>query len=399
MDPVRSGIIDRHTRHSSSSFFSLYEQRATRLFVVDCRLQQTTPFLLVVLLSTLQNDSMHRWAVVLLLLSSLARSLTPRPRQVRRSHAPTRRPKYYWTSIDNLRSEVVDFWKEHGIESSEIPNEALLQYYGRHDLRGAIAWHGGRWALGDDFPVMSGTWKEATIESEALQQLVARDPSLSVGVPPRSRSHGWKHSPTRRPPGYWTTTRILEHLYNYTEDVEDRPSVWMPRPSELRQNGHTDLFQAMQRSEVRDWSKAAGMVPYAEWRYFEGQLELIVRLQQYLGDNQEFPIVSKLKREGYDELYALIQDYGGRKFVEARLMGGWGPFDLDFARRLLLWIREDHMRRRPPLSQRTLAMPLERKLARTTEGQWLASQMDRYGGYESIARRLGLAILWDERKE
>ena len=212
----------------------------------------------------------------------------------------------------------------------------------------------------------------------------------------------------------------------------------MPRPSELSQNGRDDLRQAMNRyGGVRTICRTAGMIPYQEWFYFEGQLELLHGLKQYLdehsnGDYTKFPTVYEMKHNGYEQLYSLIQYYGGRKFLASRLNMSlhnkegtrrryrhnmvendnhnndptdlqFGKFDLVFAIRLLNFVRMDQLRRSPPMSSSTsssssfpvIAMPSRTKLltqVNKEDGIWLDTKIDEYGGYENVARRLGLAL-------
>jgi hypothetical protein len=204
----------------------------------------------------------------------------------------------------------------------------------------------------------------------------------------------------------------------------------MPRPSELAASGHDDLRQAMNRyGGTRGICRTAGMVPYQEWFYFEGQLELFTELKRYLdefadGDYTTFPTVSDVRRNGFDQLHSLIQYYGGRKFLAARLSMSeqkyngsrtkdaskrgnqertissgydsclkFGLFDLEFAIRLLTFIRSDQMKRSPPLQSPVLSMPSRTKLLTSADdGAWLDAKIDEFGGYENVARRLGLAL-------
>lgn len=107
-------------------------------------------------------------------------------------------------------------------------------------------------------------------------------------------------------------------MEDYREQYH-QPAVWMPRPSELAAHGRDDLRQAITRfGGVQKIRQRAGMVAYREWYYFEGQLELLSELMRYLdeyadSDYTSFPCVSDVRRHGYDELYSLIQFYGGRK--------------------------------------------------------------------------------------
>jgi hypothetical protein len=159
------------------------------------------------------------------------------------------------------------------------------------------------------------------------------------------------------------------------------------------------------------------MVPYRDWYYFEGQLELLSELRRYLdefagSDYRSFPSVSEIHRNGYHELHGLIQYYGGRKFLASRLgMTGaprvagddfcdmnWGPFDLDFAVRLLTFVRQNQMLKNPPLMNPVLGMPSQSKLLLSgDEGSWLADRIRVFGGYENVARRLGLAFFATDR--
>lgn len=174
--------------------------------------------------------------------------------------------------------------------------------------------------------------------------------------------------------------------------------------------------------------RTAGMVPYQEWFFFEGQLDLLVELKRYLDefsgcDYRVFPKVLDIERNGFVQLHSLIQYYGGRKFLAARLSmleplctkshsdhgirnGGpvsshsimkFGLFDLDFAVRLLKFVREDHLKRSPPLKHPVLSMPSRSKLlSNALEGEWLCAKIDEFGGDENVARRLGLELFATE---
>lgn len=144
--------------------------------------------------------------------------------------------------------------------------------------------------------------------------------------------------------------------------------------------------------------------------FFEGQLELLTLLKDYIdkyegGDYSAFPIVTDIRRNGYEQLHSLIQYYGGRKYLAYRLgmsAGSvlptddfcgvsFGPFDLSFAIELLTFVRQDHYRRSPPLNTPLLVMPSRGKLLEANRAD-LDESIQRYGGYENVARRLGLAF-------
>jgi hypothetical protein len=186
----------------------------------------------------------------------------------------------------------------------------------------------------------------------------------------------------------------------------------MPRPSELTRHGRDDLKQAMYRYGGYDSvCRRAGMIPYKDWSYFEGQLALLLELKEYCnayhaGDYSTFPCVTDIARNGHERLYALIQSYGGRSFLSAKLSMtanhnygtrsdciSFGAFDIDFASQLLLFVREDQLRKNPPLQHRVIAMPSANKVKeRCSDGEWIHDKIMEFGGYENVARRLGLAI-------
>lgn len=187
----------------------------------------------------------------------------------------------------------------------------------------------------------------------------------------------------------------------------------MPRLSELTRSGRDDLAQAIVRFGGYDRiCQLAGMVPYREWAYFEGQLGMLLELKQYCdvyhnGEYTVFPRVSEIARIGNKRLCSLIQYHGGQKFLSARLgmtlgnqrtptdkqMLNYGAFDLHVAIQLLLFVRSDQARKRPPTKYRVIAMPSAKKLREECEnGDWLHTKIEEFGGYENVARRLGLAI-------
>jgi len=209
---------------------------------------------------------------------------------------------------------------------------------------------------------------------------------------------------------YTLTSHPLQR-YEYLDDYQDRmnrPSIWMPRPAEFKREGRGDLLQAIERcgGNARI-CRLAGLVTYREWHYFEGQYELLVNLRDYLdkyhnGDRTAFPCATDMKRRGYHQLYSLTQFYGGRKFLANRLsmryihgnVGqadlNWGPFNLDTAVELLHFIRADQMKKKGPLKRPVIAIPSRRKLLTSGEER-LHNRIMELGGYENVARRLGLA--------
>ena len=181
--------------------------------------------------------------------------------------------------------------------------------------------------------------------------------------------------------------------------------------------------------------KKAGLVPYREWKYFDGMYDLLLELKSYLdeyhnSDYTIFPIVSKMDIQGYERLKSLIQYYGGRKYVASRFgmehsssagrkqqqQQQWGKFDLEFAIDLLEFVRNEQMKKNPPLKYPVIPMPSQRKLLlgsgggggdrsssiagkeeeeeeeNNEKGRLLDEKIIEYGGYENVARRLGLAF-------
>mmetsp|Transcript_16099 Transcript_16099/g.24157 ORF Transcript_16099/g.24157 Transcript_16099/m.24157 type:complete len:610 (-) Transcript_16099:2030-3859(-) len=228
----------------------------------------------------------------------------------------------------------------------------------------------------------------------------------------------WAHSSGRNPRGHWSQDVIIQELYKYLSHVKEekgRPSVWMPRPSELATEGRDDLKQAMVRfggsAKTCDLAK---LIPYREWRHFESTLELFVELLKYLvkyhdGSEKVFPKLADIQGNGHERLYDLIMEYGGKKIVATKLdmefqaqtkldlfKGmSFGPFSLDFAVRLMYFIRNDLMKKDPPLERAKIQMPTKQYLLDNGEVR-LAEEVSKYGGHESIARRLHLAFDQEE---
>jgi len=145
-------------------------------------------------------------------------------------------------------------------------------------------------------------------------------------------------------------------------------------------------------------------------RFFESQLNLFVELEHYLnlhhnGSEEFFPEPSDVLMHGHTHLHDLIRIHGGKTLLAQRLdmkfawdsgsdatQSGsisWGAFSLGFAVQLLSFIRSQYIPMIPPLSSAHISMPSENDLIRCGH-QELAALVLRYGGYESVARRLGL---------
>lgn len=196
----------------------------------------------------------------------------------------------------------------------------------------------------------------------------------------------------------------------------------MPRLSDITSSGRDDLALAIRRfGGPKVIGRKAGLIPFREWNYIEGMYELFLQLREYLdqhhgGDYTVFPVASHVKQKGYDRLYSLIQYYGGVKFLSARLdmdttWGAkkrrntmdrnqllaadmsWGPFDLEFGIELYAFVREQQALQKPPLKYPEIRIPSQLTLLKHGSlGLRLDKKIQEYGGYENVARRLGLGF-------
>mmetsp|Transcript_5972 Transcript_5972/g.8692 ORF Transcript_5972/g.8692 Transcript_5972/m.8692 type:complete len:575 (-) Transcript_5972:67-1791(-) len=357
-----------------------------------------------------------------------------------------------------------------------IPSEALLNHFERNDLRYAIANMGGRKSVSyrlKGAKLVPGKWRQAVKNSKEVQCLL--DPNnpagvgLSSSIPPIApyvvrklasvqsfqpglveeedvrkerrpdldavplnpnmqqeimtalRYQGgerWAHQSGRKPRGHWSEEVVIEELLQHLDKIKEekgRPSVWMPRPSELATEGRDDLKQAIVRyGGAAKITKIAKLIPYREWRYFESQLELYLELQNYLqifhqGTEYEFPKLQDIRENGHERLHDLVMEFGGRKLVASKLgmkfqaqtkiiyfQGmSFGEFSLDFAIRLMHFIRLNLMEKDPPMDIPLIQMPTTMFLMQNGESS-LAEEVEKYGGHESVARRLNFAFNEEE---
>lgn len=190
------------------------------------------------------------------------------------------------------------------------------------------------------------------------------------------------------------------------------PSVWMVQMEEIAKQ-YSGWRSAVVRfyGSLQSLQQDAGLVPVHEWKYFERQFELMLALQEYCdehfdGDYSKFPTVFQLQKgEGHARLVRLIQDHGGSNIVALRFgmtlphrisswSLNWGPFDLECGIALMGLVRNDHLQRIPPLRPAGIFMPTRTALLEIGKdglGERLDEQIMNYGGYENMARRLGLA--------
>ena len=82
---------------------------------------------------------------------------------------------------------------------------------------------------------------------------------------------------------FWSKENSIKELYRYLESykvLRRRPSVWMPKPEEIKTEGSLGLFNALKRfnklpnsevyasifGEEESVRRVAGLVPFQEWR-------------------------------------------------------------------------------------------------------------------------------------
>jgi hypothetical protein len=200
-------------------------------------------------------------------------------------------------------------------------------------------------------------------------------------------------------------------------------------------------------STYENLCKTYHLIPHREWSYFDSVYQLLSQLYAYYNPgkgnvtgNEElkyfwqtssdhvvidnrgliFPEVLELK-SSHPKLYELIQRHGGRKNVAKRfgialsntaedrpkyyagnlLDYNYGPFSLTFALLLMTWVRHTMMKMEPIASKNIvptsshgveIRIPNQQELLRDAEcdGKFIHDRIVLYGGYENVARRLGL---------
>ena len=180
-------------------------------------------------------------------------------KKIRRPPRRARKPRSYWSDIENLRKEIYDFWiKDAKVSLSPneplpIPSQTLINLFQRYDLKNGIYAHGGRESVVDrlgNAVLVPGKWSEAAKTCSVVQQLLDQsdDNTMSYDIPPISpqilqnlnekkeksncveeeveeehfketnkieRFHGgnrWTHKKGRKPKGYWTEEIVIKQL-------------------------------------------------------------------------------------------------------------------------------------------------------------------------------------------
>jgi len=234
----------------------------------------------------------------------------------------------------------------------------------------------------------------------------------------------WQHVNTRKKYGYWNDFTLRSEIYEFITrymEFSGRPAIWMPRLADFDAHGRSDIQNAINRfGGANVLCKKYCLVPFQEWQYFESLYQLCVGLKAfqktYGGDNPNvFPPLADIKDCGLVDLYYLIQRNGGKKIIAKRfdlLLPAddpgpkrqtdatemkWGPFSLDFALELMEHVRGKMLDIRPGDPAALLQtpgkiwMPSEQELLQEGErGKRMAGLVRKYGGYESVARRVGL---------
>jgi hypothetical protein len=426
-----------------------------------------------------------------------------------------RRPRGYFKQEENMRAELRRFWDARGVTSEAVPSYQLLRFFGE----GGLAWGIHHWdspaelaaALG--VPCIPSKWCYA-LGTDEVQVMIAKGvltpqsialgryggaPGLLAGASARHKSqqrlavanrarqrvvfkgdreagiakHGF------RPRYYWENPdNLRRELYTFlskNRPAVGQPTVWMPRKTEFAQAGRDDLSQALSRQGGLDnIAEQFGLVPYAQWHYFEKQLTVLKDLQSYIeefGVPGQMPLLADIKDRGWKQLHHGIAALGGartlslrlglsrpqgksiahidptkqngfslRKFKRRTIAHGivnipqrWhrrirlpngelveretlpvlslGPFDLGFALDVLEYVHAANYKRSPGESSAAvkrgdadsswdskIGMPFRYDLL--ADGQIeLVLQIERYGGFEEVARRLQLEYQDKDLKE
>jgi len=190
----------------------------------------------------------------------------------------------------------------------------------------------------------------------------------------------------------------------------------MPRLSELSYNNRTDIRSAIFRfyGTVDNLCTETNLISFHEWNYFENQLSLFHSLRDYITTNNlnkdHFPKLSNV-RQTHPLLFKHIQQYGGKKLLSRRLdmcLGknnsaklqfddlNYGKFSLDFGIEIMEYVHDNLLQYDPPFEverkdvlSSVIAMPSEEILVLDGRED-LVEKVMLYGGFESVARRLGL---------
>jgi hypothetical protein len=151
-----------------------------------------------------------------------------------RERSRIRKPPGYWLEVKNVEAELRNLWKSVNVnidpkQPPPIPNESLLNYWKRYDLRSAIVQNDGREILSELLGgalIVPGKWSEAK-ETIWVKQVIQEDPDLSAEYPPLSPQQlrlnsssdtlnkvegscrRWAHTSSRKEKGYWSSEIVV----------------------------------------------------------------------------------------------------------------------------------------------------------------------------------------------
>ena len=125
--------------------------------------------------------------------AKLQLQLHRKPKQKRRKPKYPKRPPSFWSNMTNLDDELRSFWASVHVgpeiikptSPPPIPNETLLNFFERHDLRYAIAHNGGRNVTSIKLggaKLIPGKWSQAIQQSEEVQCLMRPDNPAGKGL-------------------------------------------------------------------------------------------------------------------------------------------------------------------------------------------------------------------------
>ncbi|CAN0189876.1 unnamed protein product [Scytosiphon promiscuus] len=248
--------------------------------------------------------------------------------------------------------------------------------------------------------------------------------------------------------GYWTKGNNFERevlaFNTHYQNKEGLPAVWMVKLIDMANNGRRDMVNAIQRAGGYDPAvERLGLVHPLEWKSFLDQLDTLRELKEFLTDDngvlqKRMPTLTAFAEAGRNLLRKKIVLLGGRKLL-ARKMGlhykpggkegaeeddglEFGRFDLGFAVAILEHVYEQELQRspvpRPPERKVRDARGFERRatsrskfrfrppaivlprredlLAGDAKSMELVEQIEYYGGYENVARRLHLGYNYED---
>eukprot|EP00903_Cladosiphon_okamuranus_P006240 g6125.t1 len=279
-----------------------------------------------------------------------------------------------------------------------------------------------------------------------LIKLATKDWPSRAALEMGNRASASKHMLERCASGYWTKGNNFERevlSFNTHYQLEEGlPAVWMVKLIDMANSGRRDMVNAIQRAGGYDAAvERLGLVHPIEWKSFADQLDTLRELKDFLTEDgvlhKRMPTLMAFQDAGRTRLRKRIVLLGGRKLVARRMglqykPGGregsqegdgleFGRFDLGFAVDVLEYVYEQELQRspvpRPPPRKgrdacgaeknrsrsqfkfRPPAIVLPRRdhlLAGGAASAKLVEQIEYYGGYENVARRLNLGYHYED---